>query len=146
MQKISVTVIVPVFNRASIVEAALRSVQAQTRADWEAVIVDDGSTDHTLDVVKQLTKKDNRIKLISHGRNRGAQAARNTGVRSASAKWVAFLDSDDRWLPQSLDIRLEAACRNKISVVHSECYAIREDGKTVLFAVRLWREKCTAGY
>jgi len=131
----SVTVIVPAFNRVQTIQAALTSIQAQTRDDWEAIVVDDGSTDETADKVIELAKSDPRIKLIRHASNRGAQAARNTGIRAAKTKWVAFLDSDDRWLPSSLDLRLAAAEQHKVEVVHSYAYVLDDDGNQSLKGV-----------
>jgi len=135
MKKALVSVVIPAFNRVPTIGAALRSFQAQTHRDWEAIVVDDGSSDGTAEVVMRLAHEDDRIKLIKHDRNCGAQAARNTGIRSSCGEWIAFLDSDDQWLPQSLDIRLDAAQRNKLSVVHSDCYKVYEDGHRALYGV-----------
>ncbi len=101
----AVTVVIPTFNRAAIVVRAIRSVLGQTCQDWELIVVDDGSTDGTEQAVKGLS--DNRIKYIRHDRNRGGGAARNTGIRSAQGEYVAFLDSDDEWLPEKLQKELE---------------------------------------
>jgi glycosyltransferase involved in cell wall biosynthesis len=130
-----VSIVIPAFNRASTIGAALQSVQAQTCRDWEAIVVDDGSVDGTSDAVRRLAKEDPRIELRQHARNLGAQAARNTGIRGARAPWIAFLDSDDRWLPRSLDLRLAAAFQSRVNVVHSPCYRIGEDGNQVLYQV-----------
>ena len=130
-----VTVIVPAFNRASTIEPALRSIQRQTCSLWEAVVVDDGSADCTSDKVAALAREDCRIKLRRHDRNRGAQAARNTGIAEARTPWIAFLDSDDEWLPQSLDVRLDAAHKNRLDVIHSDAYVIRENGEKSLYGV-----------
>src|SRR5438034_3985092 len=102
-QNPSVSVIIPVHNRASKIAMAVDSVRAQTYPNWEAIVVDDGSTDGSHRVVMQLAEEDDRIALVRHSFRRGAQAARNTGIHHSRAKWIAFLDSDDRWLPQSLD-------------------------------------------
>jgi glycosyltransferase involved in cell wall biosynthesis len=130
-----VTVVIPAFNRASSIEAALRSVQAQTFQNWEAVVVDDGSGDGTAAAVQRCAQGDTRIRLRRHTWNRGAQAARNTGIENAGGSWVAFLDSDDRWVPNSLELRLDTAARHGVSVVHSAAYATSEDGGTVLYDV-----------
>jgi glycosyltransferase involved in cell wall biosynthesis len=130
-----VTVVVPAFNRASTIEAALRSIQQQTCSLWEAIVVDDGSADCTSDKVAALAREDARIKLRRHERNRGAQAARNTGIAEARTRWITFLDSDDEWLPQSLDLRLDAAHKNGLDVIHSDAYVIRENGERSLYGV-----------
>src|SRR5262245_51722410 len=100
-----VTVVIPVFNRAQAVQRAVASVLAQTCQDFEIIVVDDGSTDSTPAVVAALS--DPRLTLIRHERNRGGSAARNTGYRAGSAPFVAFLDSDDEWLPTKLERQLE---------------------------------------
>jgi glycosyltransferase involved in cell wall biosynthesis len=128
-----VTVVVPSFNRASTIEAALRSIQRQTCALWEAVVVDDGSVDDGADRVARLASEDSRIRLIRHGHNRGAQAARNTGIYAARTKWIAFLDSDDEWMPESLELRLDAARRSRLHVIHTGAYVIRENGDKSLY-------------
>jgi glycosyltransferase involved in cell wall biosynthesis len=117
-----VSIIIPVFNRALMIREALESVLNQTYQDWEAVIVNDGSTDDTSEIVKACMRQDSRLNLIEHDKQKGAQAARNTGIRSARGAWIAFLDSDDRWLPHSLEARLTRMQKGSCQVVHSDCY------------------------
>jgi glycosyltransferase involved in cell wall biosynthesis len=123
-----VSIIIPVFNRAFVIREALESVLNQTYQNWEAVIVNDGSTDDTSEIVKACMRLDSRLNLIEHDRQRGAQAARNTALRIARGKWIAFLDSDDRWLPHSLEARLQLATKNNLHVVHSECWVLSPEG------------------
>jgi hypothetical protein len=101
----TVTVVLPTFNRASLLVRAIRSVLGQTCQDWELIVVDDCSTDGTEQAVRSFS--DDRIKYIRHDRNRGAGAARNTGIDYARGEYVAFLDSDDEWLPEKLQKELE---------------------------------------
>jgi glycosyltransferase involved in cell wall biosynthesis len=125
-----VSVVIPAFNRGFIIGHALESVLNQTYQDWEAWIVNDGSTDETNEVVKDYTRKDSRIRLVEHDRQKGAQTARNTGIRNARGNWIAFLDSDDRWLPHSLETRLKLTQKGLHHVVHSDCYiqsSVRND-------------------
>src|SRR5207253_3312643 len=82
------SVVVPAFNRGFMIREALESILRQTYQDWEALIVNDGSTDDTSEVVKEYRRKDSRIRLIDHDRQRGAQAARNTALRAARGKWM----------------------------------------------------------
>jgi glycosyltransferase involved in cell wall biosynthesis len=119
-----VSVVVPAFNRGFIIRAALESVLEQTYQNWEALVVNDGSTDDTSEVVREYATKDSRITLIQHDKKRGAQAARNTGIRNARGAWIAFLDSDDRWLPHSLEARLKPIQKGLHHVVHSDCYLL----------------------
>jgi glycosyltransferase involved in cell wall biosynthesis len=100
-----VTVIIPTFNRASIVGRAIRSVLGQTYPHWELLVVDDASTDGTEREIRSYSDK--RIKYIRHPQNRRVSAARNTGIRSAQGEYVSFLDDDDEWLPEKLAKEVE---------------------------------------
>jgi glycosyltransferase involved in cell wall biosynthesis len=101
-----VSVVIPVFNRAGLIARALDSVARQTFDDYEIIVVDDGSTDGTVDTVRNWRGKP--VRLIQHSQNRGAAAARNTGVSSSSSRWIAFLDSDDHWEPEKLARQMSA--------------------------------------
>jgi GT2 family glycosyltransferase len=122
------SVVVPAYNRASTIRKAIWSVLAQSARDLEVVVVDDGSTDNTLQAVQDIAKCDARVRVVRHGSNQGAQAARNTGIHAARGEWIAFLDSDDTWLPSSLDVRLAAARSRKVHVVHSPGFVLRFGG------------------
>jgi glycosyltransferase involved in cell wall biosynthesis len=100
----AVSVVIPAYNRAHCVAAAVESVFAQTFKDVEIIVVDDGSTDGTGKVLETFG---NCVRLI-HQSNGGVSSARNTGVRAARGKWVAFLDSDDRWYPDKLGRQVAA--------------------------------------
>lgn len=92
----SVTAVVPLYNKAPYIERCLRSIQAQSFADFEVVVVDDGSTDHSADVALRAVSGDTRFRLIVQP-NRGAGAARNRGIQEARTGLIAFLDADDEW-------------------------------------------------
>jgi glycosyltransferase involved in cell wall biosynthesis len=96
-----VSVIIPTYNRAHTIERALQSVATQTLQDFEIVVVDDASTDNTTAIVTQFN--DPRVRLLKHEQNLYAGAARNTGMAAATGKYIAFLDSDDAWLPEKLE-------------------------------------------
>lgn len=123
-----VSVIIPAYNRASSIERAIFSVLVQTVDDLEVVVVDDGSNDTTAQVVEETVKRDSRVRLVTHKFNQGAQAARNTGMRAARGQWVGFLDSDDTWMPNSLELRLAAARSRNVEVVHSPGFVLRFGG------------------
>jgi glycosyltransferase involved in cell wall biosynthesis len=103
MRIATISVIMPVWNRAATIARAIDSVLAQRlpAADWsiDVIVVDDGSTD---DLSSALRRYDSRVTVIRHKRNKGAAAARNTGIAAARGEYVAFLDSDDIWLPEKL--------------------------------------------
>ncbi len=100
-----ITVVIPTYNRASLLPRALESLRAQTCSDWECIIVDDGSTDDTHKVLKEAFQ-DKRVRVIRTP-NRGPSQARNGGVALASAPLIAFLDSDDEHEPHHLAYRIE---------------------------------------
>lgn len=129
-----VSVVIPAYNRAAKIGPAVESVLEQDARDLEVIVVDDGSKDGTPDAVRALAARDGRVRLIELGRNRGAQAARNAGIRDARGEWIAFLDSDDTWLPGSLSGRLATAAEERAEVVHSGCRKINPDGSTVLYS------------
>jgi glycosyltransferase involved in cell wall biosynthesis len=95
-----ISIVMPTYNRGSLIRRAIESVQAQTHQAWELLIVDDGSSDKTLQVVASFAS-DPRIKLFRQD-HKGVSAARNTGLRNASGDWIFYLDSDNRWSPHFL--------------------------------------------
>jgi glycosyltransferase involved in cell wall biosynthesis len=94
-------VIIPAYNRAGLLKRAVESVLRQTFQDFEVIIVDDASTDNTQEIIKEYN--DRRINCLRHSANKGGGAARNTGIMAAGGDFIAFLDSDDEWLPQKLE-------------------------------------------
>jgi len=101
-----ISVVIPTFNRAQQVQVALRSVLAQTYAEFEVIVVDDGSTDTTQEVVERFVGEQNgtgkQVRFFSQS-NQGPSAARNKGIVEARGDWIAFLDSDDQLLPETLE-------------------------------------------
>jgi len=94
-----VSVIIPTYNRAALVQEAVASVLAQTCRDFELLVVDDGSTDGTAATLAPLA---GQLTLLRHPSRRGVSGARNTGIAAAQGQWLALLDSDDLWLPEKL--------------------------------------------
>ncbi len=118
----NISVIVPTYNRADTLPKALTSIQQQTVAVDEIIVVDDGSTDKTLEIV---TKDFPQVKLISQD-NSGVSCARNRGIRSSTSDWIAFLDSDDEWLPDKINqIKKEQSLHQDINLFHSDEIWIR---------------------
>jgi glycosyltransferase involved in cell wall biosynthesis len=97
-----VCIVLPTYNRAKFVPQAFASIRAQTFADWELVVVDDGSTDNTGELVAAFQKEVGQTVHYVHQPNQGAYAARNTGLDRARGRYVAFFDSDDAWMPHHL--------------------------------------------
>lgn len=96
-----VSIIMPSFNTASYIKESVQSVINQTYTNWELIIVDDCSTDNTDEILAQI--EDNRIRYLKNERNSGAAVCRNKALREAKGQWIAFLDSDDLWMPQKLE-------------------------------------------
>lgn len=98
---VAITVVIPAYNAAHYLAEAIESVLYQTFTDFEVLIIDDGSTDTTAEIARLYVQKDIRVQLVSQA-NRGVSAARNQGIELAKGDLIAFLDADDRWLPQKL--------------------------------------------
>lgn len=113
-----VSIIMPAWNRADAIAKAIRSVQRQTMDLWELIVVDDGSTDATRDVVRLLAAVDPRISLISaeHG---GVSAARNHGLNLATGRWVSFLDTDNVWPDEYLELSIKGALECDAQAVYA---------------------------
>lgn len=98
-----ISAIIPAFNAQKTIARALQSVLSQTRPADEVIVVDDGSTDNTADVIRSFG---DAVRLIGQN-NAGVSAARNAGIRAASGDWIAFLDADDEWLPEKVNLQIE---------------------------------------
>ena len=127
-----VSIVIPAYNRAQKVVEALKSIQAQTYTNWEVIVVDDGSSDKTCEVVAEFAAKEHRIRLLRHETNRGGQAARNTGIKAAKGEWIAFLDSDDYWVPEKLAEQVKVLDAHKnVGIVYARMPIINEKGEQV---------------
>lgn len=114
-----VDVIIPLYNKAKTIERTISSIQNQTFTDWTVIIVDDGSTDDSAEQVRQII--DDRITLIQQ-ENAGPGAARNRGIKEATAEYVAFLDADDEWYPWYLENAVKAFDTDDIGFVGTMYY------------------------
>jgi glycosyltransferase involved in cell wall biosynthesis len=95
------SVIIPLYNKEKYIENTLKSIFNQTFIDYEIIIIEDCSTDNSLEIVKAF--KSDKIRIVQHDKNKGLSASRNTGIKNASANYVAFLDADDIWNPTYLE-------------------------------------------
>ena len=103
-----VSVIVPVYNVELYVKEAIASILAQTYNNLEVIVINDGSTDNTANIVEALKASDSRIVFINNPTNQGVGYARNCGLREAKGEYLAFLDGDDIWLPDKIELQLHA--------------------------------------
>ncbi len=113
-----VSVIIPTYNRAATIRAAIDSVRAQTYPHLEVIVVDDGSTDETYQLLKSY-QQERKIVYLSQG-NSGPAAARNHGIKMAHGEFIAFLDADDRWLPGKLAKQLPLFADSDVALVYSD--------------------------
>ncbi len=104
-----VSIITPSWNVEGLIEETIRSVQAQSFEDWELLIADDCSTDRTPEIIAAIGARDPRVKLIRQARNGGPALARQAAIDRAEGRYLAFLDSDDLWLPRKLERQLAFA-------------------------------------
>ncbi len=121
----AISVVIPAFNRCATIMRSVNSVLSQEFLPLEVIVVDDGSEDGTSDLLRAAN--DRRIRVVSLGARRGAQAARNAGICAAGGEWVAFLDSDDEWLPGKLSRQVEALNSSggkPFTVVHTDCWRV----------------------
>lgn len=125
----AVSVITPVWDAVTTLEAAVASLQAQTRDDWEMILVDDGSRDGGGALAARLAAEDARLRLIGWAENRGAAAARNAGIRAARGRYVAFLDADDLWWPEKLAVQIGYMERTGAPFTCAACRRVDAGGR-----------------
>lgn len=119
-----VSIIMPSWNTAKFIGESIQSVIDQTYKNWELIIVDDCSTDNTDEVVTSYT--DNRIRYFKNKKNSGAALTRNRALREAQGEWIAFLDSDDLWMPEKLEHQIKFMEENNYSLSYTEYEKIDE--------------------
>lgn len=124
-----VSIITPNYNCGRFVAEAIKCVQQQTYQYWEMIIVDDCSTDNSVEIIKEFAATDSRIKFIQNEKNSGAAVSRNRALQVAKGKWIAFLDSDDLWSPNKLERQLEFMIKNEYAFSYHEYTEIDEAGK-----------------
>lgn len=122
-----VSIIMPSYNTADYILDSINSVINQTYSNWELIIVDDCSTDNTKELLKSIN--DSRIVLLENDTNSGAAISRNYALRQAKGKWIAFLDSDDIWLPEKLEKQVAFMENNNYYFSYTNYEEIDSDGK-----------------
>lgn len=120
-----VSIIMPSYNTARFIRESIQSVLDQTYQNWELLIVDDCSTDNTDEVVASI--EDDRIKYFKNEKNSGAAVSRNRALREAKGKWIAFLDSDDLWLPEKLEKQIQFMSENNYHFSYTNYVEVDED-------------------
>lgn len=123
-----ISIVMPSYNTATFIEESIRSVLTQTYTNWELIIVDDCSTDNTDAVVSNFLE-DKRIHYFKNEKNSGAAFSRNRALREAHGKWIAFLDSDDVWLPEKLEKQISFMKNNDYHFSYTNYIEIDEESK-----------------
>lgn len=123
-----VSIITPVYNAERFVEETIKSVQSQTYANWEMILVDDLSDDNSEAIIKSMQEKDRRIKYIKLKENSGAAVARNTGIENSRGRYIAFLDSDDLWKCNKLEKQIDFMKVNNYGFTFTSYELMSEDG------------------
>ena len=121
-----VSIITPSWNCGKFVEETIQSILAQTYANWELLFQDDCSTDNTKEIVLAYAEKDARIKYACNAQNSGAAITRNNALKRAKGKWIAFLDSDDLWMPNKLEEQLKFMVDNNYAFSYTNYNEINE--------------------
>lgn len=141
-----VSIITPSYKSKRFIQETIDSVWAQTYQNWEMIIVDDCSPDESAKYIKQIIQEDRRIKLIELEKNVGAAEARNLALKVAKGKYIAFLDSDDVWLPHKLERQLKFMEENEYAFTFSAYIPISEDGSKEYSVIRVPDEIDYNGY
>ena len=126
MEKELVSIIMPSYNTGKFIEETINSVISQTYSNWELIIVDDCSTDNTDEILKNIN--DDRIIYLKNEKNSGAAVSRNKALREAKGRWMAFLDSDDLWVPQKLEKQIKFMKGNGYYFTYTNYSEIDENG------------------
>ncbi|MDJ0589287.1 MAG: glycosyltransferase family 2 protein [Pleurocapsa sp. MO_226.B13] len=122
--KPEVSVIIPTYNCEDYLAQALESVFAQTYSNFEIILVDDASTDSTLQIARSF--KDPRLKIIANQQNKGVSSVRNCGIQQAQGNWIALLDSDDWYAPERLENLLAIASKQNVDLIADDLFLIRD--------------------
>ena len=128
----TVSVVIPTYNRADVIERSIKSIQDQTYQDFEIMLVDDASTDNTDEVVRRI--QDERIRYIKLEKNSGPSHSRNVGIKESQGKYIAFLDDDDEWLPDKLEaqVSLFDDTNNRVGAVYSAFWRIQKNKRVYI--------------
>ena len=123
-----VSIIMPNYNSERFLHETIKSVINQTYTNWELIIVDDCSTDSSLDIIKEYASQDSRIRLFENEKNMSAAYSRNLALREAKGKWIAFLDSDDIWYAQKLEKQIDFMVKNNYKFTYTKYEKMDEEG------------------
>ena len=127
-----VSIIIPSFNSEKFISECILSVQNQSYVNWEMIIVDDASTDASVDLITKFSESDTRIHWYQLKVNSGTGVARNVALKHAKGRYIAFLDADDLWIPEKLEKQIDFLQKNQIPFTFSSYDCIDEEGRPLL--------------
>lgn len=125
----TISIITPLYNAENFVERHLQSVKQQRFTDWEHILINDCSTDKSMEIVRQYAAQDKRIRILENKKNSGPAITRNKGIKAARGRYIAFLDSDDQWYPDKLKTQLHFMREKNIPFSFTYYDQINEKGE-----------------
>ncbi|AZQ60540.1 glycosyltransferase family 2 protein [Maribacter sp. MJ134] len=141
-----ISIISPSYNSAPYIKLTINSIIAQSYRNWELIVVDDYSNDDTVEILKELSGIDTRIKYFLNKRNQGAAVSRNRGLEESNGRFIAFLDSDDLWYPTKLEVQLSFMIKNDCPISFTSYELIDEKGKSLNKIIPVVRSINYTGY
>ena len=123
-----VSVIIPTYNSDATISRALRSVLNQTLSDFEVIVIDDGSIDKTIEILRDYELQDQRVRVFLVDKNGGPGPARNIGIQHSRGELIAFLDSDDFWLPEKLETQIKLFSNKKVIITYTSVLFLNSKG------------------
>ena len=126
-----VSIITPSWNSEKYIKKTIESVQNQTYSNWEMIIVDDCSSDNTVKIVQEISKKDSRVHILEQRTNGGAAKARNRSLDEASGRYIAYLDADDIWKPAKLEKQIQFMNEHKCGFSCTSYEVIDDEGNAL---------------
>ncbi len=127
-----VSVITPTYNSQEFIEQTINSILEQSYKNWELILIDDASSDETVEIINDYTSKHSKISLIQNKTNQGAGISRNIGINAAKGDFIAFLDADDLWLSNKLEVQIDLMLKNNLDVCFSS-YDLMDEGGNKLY-------------
>lgn len=127
--EVLISIIMPAYNAEKYIAESIKSVINQSYLNWELIIIDDGSKDSTVKIIKDMVQIDDRIIFLKNGKNIGVSATRNRGISKARGEWIAFLDSDDMWKKNKLTTQMEVARKKNADFLFTGSSYINEPGE-----------------
>ena len=127
----------PAYNAEKTIAASINSVLSQTYGEWELIVINDASTDTTVQIVHAFAENEPRIQLYTNDKNMGISGSRNIGIRQAQSQWVAFLDSDDCWCSSKLQKQLDFMAKTSAKITYTGTAYINEESQLSNYVLRV---------